>query len=160
MFLNKFDLLQKKLEAGIKANEYLTNYGDRPNDPQLFAKCTFPFYFLVLLLRVDYCRSDVGFRPARQVQATAERPFAKTTTILRFCDHCHCTFLSHLLRRPVLISIILWIGRTRKIPGLHYHIVSLSFLLIFFFVFCSLLLLFSSNFHTSPAQTDIIVTST
>ncbi|KAK7685083.1 hypothetical protein QCA50_011920 [Cerrena zonata] len=38
LFLNKFDLLDKKLKSGVKANAYLTNYGDRPNDGQLFAK--------------------------------------------------------------------------------------------------------------------------
>ena len=46
VFLNKFDLLEKKLEGGLKASDYLTNYGDRPNNAQVFAKCTFPTPFL------------------------------------------------------------------------------------------------------------------
>ena len=46
VFLNKFDLLEKKLENGLKASDYLTNYGDRPNNAQVFAKCTFPTPFL------------------------------------------------------------------------------------------------------------------
>ncbi|CAE6431205.1 unnamed protein product [Rhizoctonia solani] len=33
LFLNKIDLLEKKLHAGIKLSEYWTDYGDRPNEP-------------------------------------------------------------------------------------------------------------------------------
>ncbi|CUA68166.1 Guanine nucleotide-binding protein alpha-3 subunit [Rhizoctonia solani] len=32
LFLNKCDLLQAKLEAGIRLNQFLVSYGDRPND--------------------------------------------------------------------------------------------------------------------------------
>ncbi|KDN42101.1 hypothetical protein RSAG8_06959, partial [Rhizoctonia solani AG-8 WAC10335] len=32
LFLNKCDLLQAKLEAGIRLNRFLVSYGDRPND--------------------------------------------------------------------------------------------------------------------------------
>ncbi|KAL5631710.1 hypothetical protein ACGC1H_007272 [Rhizoctonia solani] len=32
LFLNKIDLLEKKLHAGIKLSKYHTNYGDRPNE--------------------------------------------------------------------------------------------------------------------------------
>jgi guanine nucleotide-binding protein subunit alpha len=32
LFLNKCDLLQAKLEAGVRLNQFLTSYGDRPND--------------------------------------------------------------------------------------------------------------------------------
>ncbi|KAG8925237.1 hypothetical protein FRC00_004175 [Tulasnella sp. 408] len=32
LFLNKTDVLQKKLEAGVKVKKYITSYGDRPND--------------------------------------------------------------------------------------------------------------------------------
>ncbi|KIK71535.1 hypothetical protein GYMLUDRAFT_211852 [Collybiopsis luxurians FD-317 M1] len=32
LFLNKCDLLQAKLEAGVHLNEYMLSYGDRPND--------------------------------------------------------------------------------------------------------------------------------
>ncbi|KAG8747643.1 hypothetical protein FRC10_000186 [Ceratobasidium sp. 414] len=32
LFLNKCDLLQTKLKAGVRLNQFLTSYGDRPND--------------------------------------------------------------------------------------------------------------------------------
>ncbi|KAK7026128.1 hypothetical protein VNI00_015703 [Paramarasmius palmivorus] len=32
LFLNKCDLLQAKLEAGVRLNEHMISYGDRPND--------------------------------------------------------------------------------------------------------------------------------
>ncbi|KIM27401.1 hypothetical protein M408DRAFT_169642 [Serendipita vermifera MAFF 305830] len=32
LFLNKCDLLQKKLQSGIQLKTYMTSYGDRPND--------------------------------------------------------------------------------------------------------------------------------
>ncbi|KAB5595618.1 Guanine nucleotide-binding protein alpha-4 subunit [Ceratobasidium theobromae] len=32
LFLNKCDLLRAKLEAGVKLNQFLVSYGDRPND--------------------------------------------------------------------------------------------------------------------------------
>jgi guanine nucleotide-binding protein subunit alpha len=32
LFLNKCDLLQAKLDAGIRLNQYMVSYGDRPND--------------------------------------------------------------------------------------------------------------------------------
>ncbi|KAJ1309615.1 hypothetical protein OPQ81_006386 [Rhizoctonia solani] len=32
LFLDKCDLLQAKLEAGVRLNQYLISYGDRPND--------------------------------------------------------------------------------------------------------------------------------
>ncbi|KAG9102026.1 hypothetical protein FS749_000060 [Ceratobasidium sp. UAMH 11750] len=32
LFLNKCDLLQAKLDAGVRLNQFLTSYGERPND--------------------------------------------------------------------------------------------------------------------------------
>ncbi|KAG9039970.1 hypothetical protein FRB95_004442 [Tulasnella sp. JGI-2019a] len=32
LFLNKTDVLRKKLEAGVKVKKYITSYGERPND--------------------------------------------------------------------------------------------------------------------------------
>jgi len=38
LFLNKCDLLQSKLEAGVRLNQYMTSYGDRPNDHESVSK--------------------------------------------------------------------------------------------------------------------------
>jgi guanine nucleotide-binding protein alpha-1 subunit len=41
LFLNKCDLLQRKLDSGVRLNRYMTSYGDRPNDYDAVAKCEF-----------------------------------------------------------------------------------------------------------------------
>jgi len=39
LFLNKCDLLAKKLEAGIRLAEFLPTFKDYPNDWETVAKC-------------------------------------------------------------------------------------------------------------------------
>jgi hypothetical protein len=39
VFLNKCDLLQRKLAAGVRFANYMTSYGDRPNDFDSVSKC-------------------------------------------------------------------------------------------------------------------------
>ncbi|KAI0915678.1 hypothetical protein AcW1_003785 [Taiwanofungus camphoratus] len=51
LFLNKCDLLQKKLSRGVRVVEYIPSYGDRPNEARSVAKCIYPclfFYYFVL----------------------------------------------------------------------------------------------------------------
>lgn len=40
VFMNKCDILKKKLEAGIKVNKHMTSYGTRENSADAFAKCS------------------------------------------------------------------------------------------------------------------------
>ena len=40
-FLNKCDLLQKKLARGVRVYDYVPSFGDRPNDAPTTAKCAF-----------------------------------------------------------------------------------------------------------------------
>ena len=40
VFMNKCDILKKKLEAGLQVNKHMTSYGTRENDANVFAKCT------------------------------------------------------------------------------------------------------------------------
>ena len=39
MFLNKYDLLEKKLESGVPAKKFMPSFGDRDNTAGVFAKC-------------------------------------------------------------------------------------------------------------------------
>lgn len=39
LFLNKCDLLQRKLNRGVKVVDYLSSYGKRSNDPKSVIKC-------------------------------------------------------------------------------------------------------------------------
>lgn len=47
LFLNKCDLLKKKLAAGIKVNKHVTSYGTRPNDYENVSKCELVTDFIV-----------------------------------------------------------------------------------------------------------------
>lgn len=38
-FLNKCDLLEKKIHRGVQVSRYITSYGTRPNEANAVAKC-------------------------------------------------------------------------------------------------------------------------
>lgn len=39
LFLNKCDILEAKLTAGVRLAKYVRSYGDRPNDIETASKC-------------------------------------------------------------------------------------------------------------------------
>lgn len=39
VFLNKYDILKRKLKSGILMSKYMTSFGDRPNEPHVVAGC-------------------------------------------------------------------------------------------------------------------------
>jgi hypothetical protein len=39
LFLNKCDLLERKLAAGARVSQYMLSYGDRPNEYEAVSKC-------------------------------------------------------------------------------------------------------------------------
>ena len=39
LLLNKCDLLQRKLESGVRIKDFVHSYGDRPNDVEHALKC-------------------------------------------------------------------------------------------------------------------------
>lgn len=39
LFLNKCDLLEKKLESGVRVGRYVPSYGDRKNDARTVTQC-------------------------------------------------------------------------------------------------------------------------
>lgn len=39
LFLNKCDLLRRKLKRGVKVNQFLPSFGDRPNEVNSVVKC-------------------------------------------------------------------------------------------------------------------------
>jgi len=39
LFLNKYDLLAKKLKRGVKVRDYISSYGERENIPETAVKC-------------------------------------------------------------------------------------------------------------------------
>lgn len=47
LFLNKCDLLKRKLRSGVMVKKYLPSYGERANDTNTVVKCRF-FIFLFL----------------------------------------------------------------------------------------------------------------
>lgn len=54
LFLNKFDIFQQKLAAGVRFSDHVTSYGDRENDFQSISGCKhFPATIVHLVLRDD-----------------------------------------------------------------------------------------------------------
>ncbi|KAG6379714.1 guanine nucleotide binding protein, alpha subunit [Boletus reticuloceps] len=49
LFLNKCDILRTKLESGIRLGDYITSYGDRPNDFESASTCQFDFDFRLIV---------------------------------------------------------------------------------------------------------------
>jgi GTPase SAR1 family protein len=41
LFLNKYDLLVKKLNRGVKVRDYISSYGERENTPEVAVRCTY-----------------------------------------------------------------------------------------------------------------------
>lgn len=41
LFLNKCDILEKKLKSGIRLAKYVRSYQDRPNDAESVQKCVY-----------------------------------------------------------------------------------------------------------------------
>jgi hypothetical protein len=41
LFLNKIDLLKRKLRSGVKIKHYLPSYGERNNDAGTMVRCEF-----------------------------------------------------------------------------------------------------------------------
>lgn len=53
LFLNKCDILDSKLKAGIKLSKYVRSYGDRPNDLDTACKCASSFTsFINFLVKI------------------------------------------------------------------------------------------------------------
>lgn len=46
VFLNKYDLLARKLKSGVKVKKYLSSFGDRENSAAVLAKCASSVSFL------------------------------------------------------------------------------------------------------------------
>jgi guanine nucleotide-binding protein alpha-1 subunit len=49
VFLNKCDLLKRKLKNGVHVRRYLTSFADRPNDVHTVVKCPLPSPLLLSL---------------------------------------------------------------------------------------------------------------
>jgi hypothetical protein len=41
LFLNKCDLLGRKLKRGVQVKQFLPSYGDRPNELKIAVECTY-----------------------------------------------------------------------------------------------------------------------
>ena len=56
LFLNKYDLLAKKLNRGVKVREYISSFADRENTPEAVVKCTCPFPALSRIVMLTHVR--------------------------------------------------------------------------------------------------------
>ncbi|KAF8521927.1 guanine nucleotide binding protein, alpha subunit [Hysterangium stoloniferum] len=76
LFLNKCDLLQAKLEAGVRLNQYMTSYGDRPNDHESVSK-----YFRNKFLALNHSYSPNSDREV-YLHLTAVTDTRRTSSII------------------------------------------------------------------------------
>lgn len=80
LFLNKSDLLRKKLEDGVMVNKYVVSYADRPNTYDQVEKCTsrpdLPQTSRLILKTHVYTRLDfkAKFDAIRRQQCPPDRP--------------------------------------------------------------------------------------
>jgi hypothetical protein len=54
LFLNKCDILERKLASGVRLAKYVRSYGDRPNDLENASKCGYSPACLFLLVARFY----------------------------------------------------------------------------------------------------------
>lgn len=68
LFLNKCDILQRKLESGIRLARYVKSYDDRSNDIETASKCA--SRFLLCWVTVDH----IGNQTSAQSSAPFKEP--------------------------------------------------------------------------------------
>ena len=68
LFMNKCDLLKRKLKRGVQVSKYLTSYGDRANEVTTVVKCEFCAIRITWVF-ILFCRL------AGEVQGDGEAPF-------------------------------------------------------------------------------------
>ncbi len=56
VFMNKCDVLQRKLASGVRINEHLPSFADRTNDYATFTQCMFLRYSL----QSSKCTNEYG----------------------------------------------------------------------------------------------------
>ena len=79
LFLNKCDILDKKLRSGIQVRDFVPSYGDRSNTLGTVAKCTYPSSFIELMQDIQTpspqtcapnlgrCRSSIRRNPGQSI---------------------------------------------------------------------------------------------
>ena len=87
LFLNKIDLLNRKLHSGVKINQYLPSYGERSNDTATVVRCGFLFSFFSFPL-FAYSMTDLRtkFKDILKQNSTEERySYYHATTVTVRC---------------------------------------------------------------------------
>ena len=83
LFLNKYDLLEKKIKRGVKIKDYISSYGDRDNTPEVAVKCTSLLpscplflasddYIHMCTLSLDF---EAHFKEVFRKHSRSDRPF-------------------------------------------------------------------------------------
>jgi len=93
IFLNKMDLLEKKLASGIKINHYLSSFSRRENDANVFMK------YMREQFRVVFNKHSQGSRPFYCYSTSVVDTAATTNTIRSVRDG----ILRDALRKAELI---------------------------------------------------------
>lgn len=59
LFLNKLDILTRKIKSGIQFSSFVSSYGDKPNDPKAVTRCMYlalvsSVYPLIFPLKISW----------------------------------------------------------------------------------------------------------
>ena len=57
VFLNKCDILEAKLNSGIRFAKYVRSYGDRENSFSAVSKCEYFFHLRAFVGEAEWCSS-------------------------------------------------------------------------------------------------------
>lgn len=78
LFLNKYDLLAKKLNRGVKIKDFISSYGDRENTPEVAVTCRFhlpTFLGFGADLRESFLDFEAHFKEVHRKHSRSDRPF-------------------------------------------------------------------------------------
>lgn len=86
LFLNKCDILEKKLNAGVRLAKYVRSYGDRENDLETASKCSYLLVLLGVEAHLCYQTSAVSLAPSTGSTHRAHENFMDGARLLRSVD--------------------------------------------------------------------------
>ena len=126
-FLNKCDLLEKKIQRGVQVSRYITSYGTRPNEASAVAKCeSLPTFSRVNILMMPWLDFRQQFKDVFLKQSPERRTFYSYLTSVVVSGH-HMSIRQLLTLRTTGYKSYCSYGRHRCVSAQHlHHVMSLT----------------------------------
>ena len=120
LFLNKCDILDRKLKSGIKLAKYVRSFQDRPNDSETVQKCEFVIGFLCCNNSTD--DDDTDFRA--KFNAIHREYSPKSRKFYGFCTSVTVCIIS--LSLP-LVSMLSLCYRKSQLQRVYLRVVRFNY---------------------------------